>query len=199
MRRVAGWAFGSTAAKVGTCSSPTMTLAERLENHLAREPSVDPTAYVAAGATLIGDVTIGPRASVWPGCVLRGDIQSIVVGEGSNIQDGSVVHLADDYGVSIGNYVTIGHMAMIHACTIHDECLIGMSATVLDGAVVGPRAIIGAGALVKKGMEVPPGAVVMGVPGRIVKTLSEDEQVGLRRWAEKYVQVAAAHKAKFLG
>lgn len=159
-----------------------------------KTPAIDPSAYVATQATLIGDVTLKARSSVWPGTVLRGDINSIVVGEGSNVQDGSVVHLADDYGVVIGDYVTIGHMAMIHACTIGDECLIGMHSTVLDGAVIGPRCVVGAGALVTKGFEAPEGSVIMGVPGKIVKTLTAEEQAKLRHWAEKYVEVAAFHK-----
>lgn len=173
-----------------------MTTEERLEHHLSKEPSVDANAYIAPQATLIGDVTIGPKSSVWPGCVLRGDINSIAIGEGTNIQDGAVVHLADDYGVEIGDYVTVGHLAMIHACKIEDECLIGMHATVLDGAVVGRRSIIGAGAVVKQGMVVPPGSMVLGVPGRVVKTLDEATQMSLRSWAEKYVTVSAAHRRK---
>jgi len=119
------------------------------------------------------------------------------IGRGSNVQDGTVVHLADDYGVVVGDYVTIGHMAMIHACTIGDECLIGMHATVLDGAVIGRRSVVGAHSLVTKGMEVPPGSVVMGVPGKVVKTLTGEEQAGLRSWAEKYVHVSRVHKARF--
>lgn len=174
-----------------------MTLEDRLQTYLPREPQIYPSAYVAPQATVIGAVTIGPDASIWPGVVLRGDINTIEIGRGSNVQDGSVVHLADDYGVKIGEYVTIGHMAMIHACTIEDECLIGMHSTILDGAVIGARSIIGAGALVTKGTKVPPGSVVMGMPGKIVNTLLPDEQLDLRKWAEKYVKVAAAHKAKF--
>jgi carbonic anhydrase/acetyltransferase-like protein (isoleucine patch superfamily) len=133
---------------------------------------------------------------VWPLCVLRGDINTIEVGEGSNIQDGTIVHLADDYGVRIGNYVTVGHAAMIHACTIEDECLIGMRATVLDGAVIGRRSIVGAGAVVTKGTIVPPGSLVLGMPAKVVKTLGEQEQAALRHWAEKYVRVSAEHKRR---
>ena len=176
-----------------------MNLEERLSTYLNREPEVHSSAYVAPSAVLIGAVTIGPKASVWPTCVLRGDIETIEIGEGSNVQDGTVVHLADDLSAKVGSYVTIGHMAMIHACTIEDECLIGMKATVLDGAVIGRRSIIGAGALVTKGTVVPPGSMVLGVPGKVVRQLSEEEQAGLRTWAEKYVQVAAAHKAREAG
>jgi len=171
-----------------------MTVEERLELHLTREPEIDPSAYVAKEAVLMGDVKIGPKASVFPMCVLRGDINSIEIGEGSNVQDGTMVHLADDYAVKVGKYVTIGHAAMIHACTIEDECLIGMKATILDGAVIGARSIIGAGALVTKGTIIPPGSLVMGMPAKVVKQLTEEQQSKIRYWAEKYTQVSAYHK-----
>jgi carbonic anhydrase/acetyltransferase-like protein (isoleucine patch superfamily) len=167
-----------------------MNVAERLAKHLDQTPRIDPTAYVAPSAVVLGDVTLGPMSSVWPTCVLRGDINSIEVGEGSNVQDGTIVHLADDYGVKIGKYVTIGHKAMIHACTIEDECLIGMSATVLDGAVIGARSVVGAGAVVTKGMIVPPGSMVLGMPAKVVKTLSPEAQADLKSWATKYVEVS---------
>lgn len=173
-----------------------MTLDEQLATFLAKEPTIDPTAYVAPGATLIGDVRLGPRASVWPGCVLRGDINFIEIGEATNVQDGTIIHLADDYPVRIGRYVTIGHAAIIHACTIEDECLIGMRATILDGAVIGDHSIIGAGALVTAGTVVPPGSLVLGVPGKVSRTLEPPEQADIRKWAEKYVKVAAAHRAR---
>ena len=119
-----------------------MTTEERLAKYLSREPQIASSAYVAAQATVLGDVRIGNQASLWPGCVLRGDINSIVIGDRSNVQDGTIVHLADDFGVVVGNDVTIGHAAIIHACTIEDECLIGMGATVMDGAVIGKRSIV---------------------------------------------------------
>lgn len=173
-----------------------MTVEERLHQHLDRSPQLAPSAYVAPTAVVMGDVTLGPHSSVWPLCVLRGDIQSITIGEGSNIQDGTIIHLADELGVHIGRYVTVGHAAMIHACTIEDECLIGMRAIILDGAVIGSRSIVGAGALVPKGMIVPPGSMVLGLPAKIVRPLAPEEQAGLKLWAEKYVQVAAGHKAR---
>lgn len=173
-----------------------VTLDEQFATFLAREPQVDPTAYVAAGATLLGDVRLGPRASVWPGCVLRGDINFIEVGEGANIQDGTIVHLADDFPVRIGRFVTVGHAAMIHACTIEDECLIGMQATILDGAVIGKNSIVGAHSLVTQGTVVPPGSLALGVPAKI-KPLSLPQQQQIRHWAEKYIKVAAAHRARF--
>ena len=174
-----------------------MTLEERFATFLAKDPQIDASAYIAAGATLLGDVRIGPHASIWPGCVLRGDINFIEVGEGSNVQDGTIVHLADDYPVKIGRYVTIGHAAMIHACTIEDECLIGMQATILDGAVIGKNSIIGAHSLVTQGMVVPPGSMVLGVPGKVVRTLDPERQATLRKWAEKYVKVSAAHRKRY--
>lgn len=174
-----------------------MKVEDRLEQYLSREPKIDETAYVAEQATVIGAVTIGPRCSVWPGAVLRGDINTIEVGEGTNIQDGTVVHLADDFGVRIGDYVTVGHLAMIHACSIGDDCLIGMKATILDGAEIGEQSIIGAGALVTKGTRIPPRSLVIGMPGKVVRTLTEAEVLSLRASAEKYIAVAAAHKRRF--
>lgn len=171
-------------------------LADRLARHLGQHPQISPTAYVAHTAVIIGDVTIGPRASVWPTAVLRGDINSISVGEASNVQDGTIVHLADNYGVEIGRYTTVGHASMIHACKIGDECLIGMRATILDGAVVGDQSIIAAGALVTKGMEIPPGSLVMGLPAKIIRPLSDEERQSIRMWAEKYTHVAEAHKIR---
>mgnify|MGYP003112219667 CR=1 FL=1 len=169
---------------------------ERLEKYLSRTPQIDSTAWIAPTADVMGDVRIGPKACVLYQCVIRGDIEKIIIGEGTNIQDGTVIHLADDLPVLIGDYVTVGHKAMIHACTIEDECLIGMSSTILDGAVIGRRSIVAAGAVVPPGMIVPPGSMVMGVPGR-VRPLAEERQKGLRYWAEKYIAVAAAHRERF--
>ena len=174
-----------------------MTIEERLKEYLDRTPQIDDSAYIASGAVIIGAVTIGARSSIWHNCVLRGDINTIEIGEGSNVQDGSVIHLANDYGVKIGNYVTVGHMAMIHACTIGDECLIGMHSTILDGSVIGEQCIVGAGSLVTKGTRIPAGSLVIGSPARIVRSLSREERDDLRNWADKYINVAKAHKAKF--
>ena len=168
-----------------------------LEKHFFKEPQISETAYVAEQATLIGDVRVGDQASVWPGCVLRGDINFISIGNRSNVQDGTIIHLSDDFGVNVGNDVTIGHAAIIHACTIEDECLIGMGATVMDGAVIGQRSIVGARALVTQGTIVPPGSLVLGSPAKVVKALSDQQQAGLKEMAAKYVMVAAAYKSRF--
>lgn len=173
-----------------------MTTEERLEYYLNQTPEIDDSVYIASGAVVIGAVTVGVQSSIWHNCVLRGDINRIDIGEGSNIQDGSVVHLADDYGVQIGNYVTVGHMAMIHACTIEDECLIGMHATILDGSEIGEQCIIGAGSLVTKNTKVPPGSLVLGSPAKVVRSLSQQERSDIRHWAEKYVTVSRTHKAR---
>jgi gamma-carbonic anhydrase len=172
-----------------------MTVAERLSKHLGRTPDTARATFVASNATVLGDVTLGALSSVWYGCVLRGDINSIAIGEGSNVQDGTIVHLADDYGVRVGNYTTIGHAAIIHACEIGDECLIGMGATVLDGAKIGDRCIVGANALVTQRFVAPPGSMILGAPAKVVRPLTEAEQRGLRHWAEKYIEVAKAHAA----
>ena len=172
-----------------------MTVEERLARHLSKTPDIARANWVAANATVVGDVTLGPRSSVFYGAVLRGDIARIVVGEGSNIQDNCVVHLADDLDAIIGAWCTIGHGAIVHACTIEDECLIGMGATVLDGARIGARSIVGAGAVVTPRTVIPPGSMVLGAPAKVVKTLTEEQQRALKGWAEKYLAVSAAHAA----
>jgi carbonic anhydrase/acetyltransferase-like protein (isoleucine patch superfamily) len=135
-------------------------------------------------------VTLGDSASVWYNAVLRGDINRIVVGHHSNVQDGAVLHLADEFPCLVGNYVTIGHSAVVHACTVGDECLIGMGAVILDGAVIGEQSIIGARALVTQGTQIPPGSLVLGAPAKVARSLSAEERQRLKYWAEKYVRNA---------
>jgi carbonic anhydrase/acetyltransferase-like protein (isoleucine patch superfamily) len=173
-----------------------MDFQERLARYLSRQPDTARAAFVAPNATVLGDVTLGPLSSVWYGCVLRADINSIVIGEGTNIQDLAMVHLADDYGVTIGRHCTIGHSAIIHACAIGDECLIGMGATILDGAQIGDRCLVGANALVTQRFIAPAGSMILGSPAKVVRPLTDAEQAGLRGWADKYIAVAAAHAAR---
>lgn len=168
---------------------------ERLRAHLGRTPEVSRAIFVASNATVVGDVVLGDKTSVFYGAVLRGDIHEIRVGEGTNIQDNAVVHLADAHGARIGSWCTVGHSAIIHACTVGDECLVGMGATVLDGATIGGRSIIGANSLVPQGFQCPPGSMVYGSPARVIRPLTDAEQASLRPWAEKYVAVARAHAA----
>ncbi|MFI5356823.1 MAG: gamma carbonic anhydrase family protein [Opitutales bacterium] len=172
-----------------------MDIEARLARHFGRKPDTARALFVAPNATVCGDVVLGPLSSVFYGAVLRGDIHEIRVGEGTNIQDNAIVHLADDFGAYIGAWCTIGHAAILHACTVADECLIGMGATILDGAQIGPRCIIGAHALVPQGMVVPAGSMVYGSPARVIRPLREAELAGLRAGAEKYVAVARAHAA----
>lgn len=174
-------------------------LRTRLETHLRRTPRLGRGVFIARGATVVGDVVLGDRVSVWYGAVLRGDIQRIEVGEGTNIQDNAVVHLADDHGVVLGRHVTVGHSAIVHACTVGDECLVGMGASVLDGAEIGAQCIIGAHALVTQRMKIPPGSMVLGAPAKVVRALTPEERAGLRYWAEKYAVNAAYHLEHGIG
>jgi len=159
------------------------------------QPQIDPTAYVAAQAVVIGDVRLAAHSSVWPTAVLRGDINYIEIGEGSNIQDGSIVHLADDIPTIVGKLVTVGHRAILHACTVENECLIGMGATILDEAIIGRGSIIGAHALVTKGTRIPPGSLVMGTPAKVVRPLHPEEIADIRHWADHYIDLSPLHKA----
>jgi carbonic anhydrase/acetyltransferase-like protein (isoleucine patch superfamily) len=174
-----------------------MTTEERLATFLDQRPQIEESAYVAKGAVVIGAVSLGQKSSVWHNAVLRGDINTIKIGEGSNVQDGTVIHLADDFGVKIGSYVTIGHSAMIHACEIGDECLVGMRSTILDGAMIGAQSIVGAGALVTKNSHIPEGSLVLGAPAKVVRSLSDEERSKLKALAEKYVKVSRGHKQRF--
>jgi carbonic anhydrase/acetyltransferase-like protein (isoleucine patch superfamily) len=158
-----------------------------IETFLDFSPSIHDSAFIAASADVIGRVTLHEETSVWYNATLRGDINEIVIGPRSNVQDNAVIHLADDYGCYVGELVTVGHSAILHACTVKDEVLVGMGAIVLDGAVIGERSIIGAGALVTGGTVIPPGSLVLGSPAKVVRTLSLDEQAKIRGWADKYV------------
>src|SRR5471032_3305720 len=166
-------------------------LARQLDKFLRKKPKLGKHVFIARNATVIGDVTLGAHSSVWYGAVLRGDINRIVVGHHTNIQDNAVLHLADDFPCILGNWVTVGHGAIVHACTVGDETLVGMGAVILDGTVIGRQSLIGARALVTQGMEIPPGSLVLGTPAKVVRKLSRAERGKLKWWAEKYVANAA--------
>lgn len=168
--------------------------AKIVRKHLAQKPSVAPDAYVAPGAFLSGAVTIASRASIWPAASLRADIAPISLGEESNVQDNAVIHVATDLGATIGRRVTIGHGAIVHACTIGDESLIGMGAIILDGAVIGERCLIGAHATVLMNTVIPPGSMVVGSPARILRSLSVEEQASLGSWADHYLVLSEEYK-----
>ena len=166
-------------------------LATQMERFLRKEPAIGKGVFIAPGAVVLGDVILGEHSSVWFNAVLRGDINRILVGHHTNVQDNAVLHLADDYGCVVGNYVTIGHSAIVHACTVGDEVLVGMGSTILDGAVIGERSLIGANALVTQGTRIPPGSLVLGSPAKVARPLTAEERSKLKSMAEKYVELAS--------
>jgi carbonic anhydrase/acetyltransferase-like protein (isoleucine patch superfamily) len=174
---------------------PMEKFAETIALNIRTAPRIAQDAYIADDATVVANVEIGPEASVWHQAVLRGDVAPIVLGARSNVQDGAVVHTADDLPAIIGQLVTVGHKAIVHACTVEDEVLVGMGSIILDGAHIGTRSIIGANATVKQDMEVPPGSLVLGTPGKIVRTLSEAEQDEIKMWALRYVRLSREYLA----
>ena len=159
-------------------------------------PSIDPSVFVAPTATVIGNVTIGDGANIWFNTVLRGDIQSITVGKYTNIQDNSTVHVMGDQPTVIGDYVTIGHNAVIHGNKIGDNCLIGMGAVLLGYCEIGENTIIGAGAVVTQHKKIPPNSLVVGSPGRIVRPLLDDEIEALHQSAIRYNLLAQQYMQK---
>lgn len=174
---------------------PIETFAATIARNIRTQPRVASDAYVASDSTVVGNVEIGAEASIWHQAVLRGDVAPIKIGARSNVQDGAVVHVADNLPAVLGELVTVGHKAIVHACTIGDEVLVGMGAIVLDGALIGARSIIGANATVKQGMDVPPGSLLLGTPAKIVRTLSEAEQDEIKMWALRYVRLSREYLA----
>ena len=166
-----------------------------LHKYQGISPKLGHNTWVAPSADVIGDVTCGEECSIWFGCVVRGDVHYIKIGDRVNIQDLSMIHVthykkpdrSDGNPTIIGNDVTIGHRVMLHGCTIEDACLIGMSATILDGAVIGKESIVGAGALVTKGKIFPPRSLIMGSPAKVVRELGDDEVKELYASAHRYV------------
>ena len=156
-------------------------------------PVIADTAFVAPGARIIGNVTLGARSSVWYNAVLRGDSASIELGEGSNIQDGVAVHVDASSPVVIGKGVSVGHNAVVHGCTIGDTVLVGMGAVVLSGAVIGDECLIAGGAVVLSGAVIPPRSLVAGVPGKVRRELTDDEIDGIRKNAEIYLEHSQHH------
>jgi len=158
-------------------------------------PRIAASAYIDPSAQVIGNVSIGERSSVWPNVVLRGDVNSITIGDESNVQDNSVLHCdAGEFRLLIGDRVTIGHLAMVHGCTIEDECLIGIGAIILNGARIGKGSVIAAGALVPEGMQVPPSSMVMGVPAKVKREVTAEEQERFRLNAQNYVENAKRYR-----
>lgn len=167
-----------------------MTLLPFRDTH----PEVDPTAFVAADATVVGAVRIGADSGVFYGAVLRADTSTITIGARTNVQDGVVMHSDPHHPTVIGSGVTAGHRAVLHGCVVEDDCLIGMGALVLNGATIGAGSLVAAGTVVLGGTTVPPGSLIAGVPGTVKRTLTEDEQDRIRRSAHRYVELSRAHR-----
>lgn len=157
-------------------------------------PEVHDEAFIAPTATVLGNVKIGREASVWYGCVLRGDLEPIVIGERSNIQDHTVIHIDQGLPTRIGARVGVGHRCLLHGCVIEDECLVGMGAIVLSGAVIESGSVIAAGALITEGMRVPAGSLVMGVPAKVVRAVDEALRERIDRTWQDYVVMAREHR-----
>ena len=182
----------ATGAAIVLENTPgTVNISSQLDKFLRQKPALGKNVYIARGAVVTGDVVLGEAASVWHNAVLRGDINRIVVGHHTNIQDNAVLHLAEELPCLVGNYVTVGHGAIVHACAVGDECLIGMGAVILDGAELGAQCLVGARALVTQHTKIPEGSLVFGAPARVVRLLTPEERAGLKGWAEKYVANAA--------
>ncbi|MCK5445167.1 MAG: gamma carbonic anhydrase family protein [Rhodospirillaceae bacterium] len=157
-------------------------------------PTIDKTAFVGETAVVTGDVEVGANSSIWYGCVVRGDVNRIRIGIDVNIQDGTVVHVSDDYETRIGDRVTIGHMALIHACTLEDDSFVGMKACIMDGAVVEKGAMVAAGALVTPGKRVPAGELWAGSPAKKIRDVGEKDQAVINHIHPRYVALAAEYK-----
>ena len=162
-----------------------MNLSSQLDTFLRKKPALGKNVYIARGAVVLGDVTLGDAASVWYNAVLRGDINRIVVGHHTNIQDNAVLHLADELACVVGNYVTVGHGAIVHACTVGDECLIGMGAVILDGAELGAQCLVGARALVTQRTKIPAGSLVLGAPAKVARALTAEERAATETLGRK--------------
>ena len=157
--------------------------------------SIHPSAFIAPTAAVMGDVTLRESASVWFGAILRGDNAPIVIGVASNIQDGTIVHVDEGVPCHVGDRVGVGHGAILHGCTVEDDCLVGMGAIILNHARVGTGSVIGAGALLPERMVVPPGSLVMGVPGRVVRQVDAALRERIRLTSVHYVEQSARHRS----
>ena len=158
-------------------------------------PTIHPEAFVHDSAHVIGDVTLGARVSVWPTAVLRGDSDAITIGEDSNVQDGTVVHVDPGVPCTIGARVAIGHRAIVHGATVGDDCLIGMGAILLNGVVVGSGSIVGAGAVCREGMQIPANSLVVGVPARVIRETTEAERARIASTVAAYLRLQVEHRA----
>ncbi len=158
-------------------------------------PTIHPTAYVHPTAVVLGDVTLGAHVSVWPTAVIRGDSDSITIGDDSNVQDGTIIHVDSGLPCTIGKRVGIGHRAIIHGATVEDDVLIAMGAILLNGSYVGTGSIVGAGAVVREGMKIPPNSLVLGVPGRIARSTTGEELERIRKTVQSYLDLQEQYRS----
>lgn len=165
-----------------------------LERYLDRVPRVGERVRIAPGAAVVGEVSLGDDVSIRYGCVLRGDVNRIEIGHRSNLQDGTVVHLGDQDPTIVGEEVVVGHRAVLHGCTVGSGTLVGIQSTILDGARIGEGSIIGSGALVTAGAEIPPRSLVLGMPGKVVRTLTAEDEAFHRQLAGKYVRLQTNYR-----
>lgn len=162
-----------------------------IHSYGGKSPQIDDSVFIADGVRIIGDVTVGKGSSLWYNSVLRGDVQSITIGEYTNIQDGSILHVTgEDFPLKIGSFVTVGHSAILHACTVEDHSLIGMGAIILDGALVEKNSIVAAGSVVTPGMVIKSGFMYAGTPAKIIRNLSEKELAYFEKSAYHYFEIA---------
>ncbi len=163
---------------------------------LSKSPRIAPSAWVHQSATLIGDVTLGAHVSIWPGAVLRGDRDAIVIGAETNVQDGAVLHCDPGMPCAIGARVTIGHRAVVHGCTVEDGALIGIGAVVLNRAVVGAGSLVAAGAVVTEGMSIPPGSLVAGMPAKVLRPLNDEQRARVATGYATYVELKELYRTR---
>ncbi len=157
-------------------------------------PQIDPTAYVHETAEIIGNVTLEKNSSVWPYCVLRGDIAQIFIGENTNVQDNTVIHTNDNLPAILGRGISVGHSVVLHGCKVQDNCIIGMGSIVLDGAVVEEDCIVGAGAVVSPKTRIPKGQMALGIPAKISRALRSEELEHIRWNANEYLRLSSLHR-----
>lgn len=169
-----------------------------IDRYLRAMPRFGARVVVFPGAAVVGDVALGEDVSIWYGAVLRGDLASVSVGARTNIQDGAVVHVADGAACEIGEEIVVGHRAMLHACRVEDGCLVGMQATILDGAVIGHGSVVGAGALVTQRTIIPPHSLVLGAPARVIRKLEDKDEAFHRSMAHKYMRLKENYRCDSL-
>jgi carbonic anhydrase/acetyltransferase-like protein (isoleucine patch superfamily) len=157
-------------------------------------PNIHPSAFIHPRAVVLGDVTLGARVSVWPTAVIRGDSDTITIGDDSNVQDGTIVHVDDGVPTAIGKRVGIGHRAIVHGATIEDDCLVAMGAVLLNHVHVGTGSIVGAGAVCREGMLIPPNSLVLGVPGRVTRSTTDDDRDRIRKTVQSYVELQGRYR-----